>query len=431
MFAVFTSNSQSCTPPSGFVEISDVTEDVFRQHIFYKIAGGSEPSNYSFEVGASAPLVVTLSAFRGVNTSSPIDIGVESDSSTTHSEPYTTPSVSGGTAGLLLYGRSARISSSTPVTFTASGVTERVDQGVFSGGSVSYSSALYSANSEYTSGGSKSGLGITSSGSESHNIVFTVALKSSGIPGTMEIVMPSIPTVTMAGTQAAPAVVDIVMPSMPTVSVNVFHGASEGPLAVEVPVTVSINGASAAAGLLDVDVPILFDIPGETRSFGGNTVTPEREERWLVITQEGFYLGVRTGSRFPLHIEMPLVLVQFDGRVSTFAFPADTYAEVFDPAIRLTIGGTGTTSIAVSVENATVNAGEASAPEAASVAVETYDASFVSTAVADAGLAEVSVSSDDISYEQMVSIEAFDPQVQVNEDIVAALAGHASVTCHN
>lgn len=430
IFAVFTSNSQNCTPPSGFIELSDETEDVFRQQIFYKIAGSGEPSSYTFSVPSAAPLLVTLSAFRGVDTANPIDIAIQTETSTTHSEPYTTPSLSGGTAGLLLYGRSARLSGTTPVTFTASGVTERIDAGVYSGGSVCYSSCLYTANSEYTSGGSKSGLAITSSGSESHNVVFTIALKSSGIPGTMTINMPSIPSVSMSGSNAVPGTMAINMPSLPSMSVNAFHGQYEGPLDVDVPISMSVNAVTAASGTLDVVVPINFNFPGETRIFSDNAIIWEREERWLVITQEGYYLGVRNIFQAPLHIDMPLPIVNFLGNASPLAGPADTYAEVFAPVIDadgVTAGGTAV--VTATAYAATVTFG--SAPPVGTVATTATVDQPVAKVSALAGLAICGCSIEQMNFDEMAEVTVYVPTISVNNDFTAANAGHVTVSCHN
>lgn len=333
LLAFFTSNSQECTPPSGFTEIDDNVNEVFRSQIFYKVAGGSEPASYSFSVPSSCPLVASVTCLRGVNTSSPIDIAPVADTDLTHSEPYTTPTVSGGTSGVLVYHRTVRVSGSTPATFTgAAGATERVDVGVFSGGSVCYSQGTYVSTTEYATSGSKSGLAITASQSESHNVVVTLGVKASGIPGTMDVDLPSIPTMTASGSVAYPAVVDVDL-HPPTMTVEAFHGSYEGPLDVQVPVTVTLAGHTDVRGSLDVEVPISFDTFAETRRFADNVVVPDREERWLVMTQDGYRLGIRDVRHIPLVVMLPELQVEFFGTTAPLAGENFVTAEAFEPTV--------------------------------------------------------------------------------------------------
>lgn len=310
LLAFFVSNSQNATPPSGWTEIADETIEVFRLQVYYKVAGGSEPANYSFTVGASAPLVLAISAFRGVDTADPIDIDPVVETALTHSEGYTTPTVSGGTAGRLLYFRAVRLSGSTPPTFTASGLPELADVGVFSGGTVCYSQVHYTSTSDYNTTGSQGGASITCSASESHNIVLTMGVKSSGIPGTMEATMP-LPQMTASGSWSIPAVLDVDM-LLPSMTATAFAGDNEATLTVVVPVSMSAAGNTPVRGTLDAVVPIEFDAPGETRYFAENVVLVDRDERWIVITQDGYYLGVRNQAITLLRIDMPLPEVDID-----------------------------------------------------------------------------------------------------------------------
>ncbi len=432
LLAFFTSNSQNCTPPSGFTEIADEVTEVFRSQVFYKVAGGSEPANYTFSVAAAAPLIVSLMCLRGVDTSDPIDIDPEVETSLTHSEPYTTPSVSGGSGGVLVYHRTVRVSGTTPATFTgAAGATERTDAGVFSGGSVCYSQGTYVANSEYSGSGSKSGLAITSSQSESHNIVLTLGVKSSGIPGTMTATIPAIPSMSFSGSVAYPAVVDVDLP-MPTMSFDVFNGEYEGPLDVQVPISTGIEGYTDVRGTVDTEIPVPVDFLGETRRFAENVVTPDREERWLIITQDGYRLGIRNVTHLPLVVELPLIQVHFAGFTSAPGPTAEVQAEVFAPTVNAP-GAAGVATASVEASDAAVVFGIAVPAETVDVSVSVDGDSAVHVTAAAGGV-DVSAVAESANQARGDADDA-SAAVSTNDATVSrgtrALAGHVSVTCHN
>ena len=63
------------TPPAGWVDIYD---DLIGQisgvmSLYYKIAGGSEPSNYTFNFSDTTRVRVAIAAFSNVDTSAPIN----------------------------------------------------------------------------------------------------------------------------------------------------------------------------------------------------------------------------------------------------------------------------------------------------------------------------------------------------------------------
>lgn len=408
LVAVFTSNSQDCTPPPGWTEIVDEVVEVFRCQIFYKVAGGSEPANYTFSVGSSAPLVLSVSAFRGIDTAAPIDISPVFESGTGHSEAYTTPSVTGGSSGRLLYLRTVRESGSTPATFTASSVTELADVGVFSGGSVSYSLGLYMATVDYNTSGSQSGLAITCSLTEEHNIVATWGIKSAGVPGSMSANMP-IPTVSMSGSWAIPAVVDADIP-LPSVSVTAFSGEFEGSLAAQVPITVSVVAFVEPRGALDASILPVITMGAETRHFSDSVISIEREERWLIMTQDGYRPGIRSGADLPMNIDLPLILVDFTG--SGFPQP-------------------GLISVTSSAFDATVASGALASAGTASIAVTAYDAAIsqLSTVSASVAANNASVKISPSADQASPSVTAHDvPLINLQEIFASVVVNDATVT---
>lgn len=329
LLAFFTSNSQNATAPSGWTQIFDTTIEVFRTQVFRKVAGSSEPSNYQFSVGSPAPLVLSITALRGGDSATPLDVTTQFDSSTTSSEPHTTPSVTGGTSGRLVYFRGVRRSGTTVPTFTASGVTELSDVGVFSGGSICYAQGLYLANSDYSGSGTKSGLGITCSQSESHNIVATIGVKAASIPGDVSIDIPSIPDATASGEVSVPAELDADLPLLGPVEAEAFHGDPEATLDAQIPVSMEAAGTTDSGGPLAAVIVPMISFLGEARRFAENIVSVKPDERWLVITQDGYYLGTREAVRdFPIFVVLPELQASISGNVSALGLtvPADVVA---------------------------------------------------------------------------------------------------------
>lgn len=433
LLAFFTSNNQNCSPPSGWTEIADETIEVFRTQVFYKVAGGSEPSNYQFSVSSSAPLVASVTCIRDVDKTTPIDITAVAETDTEHSEPYTTPSITGGSAGRLVYFRAVRVLSSTPATFTASGVTELKDVGVFSGGSASYSQGLYLANADYSGSGTKSGLAITTSGTDTHNFVFTVGLKAkAGVTGTIDADVPSIPTVSMAATWALAASLSVQMP-MPSMTSEVFNGNFEAELDVDVPISMNIAASTPVRGELDVIPVPEADFTGETRFFAENVVIPVREERWFIMTQDGYYLGIRTGVDLPMRIEMPLPVVTIAAQSVTHADEEITASvETLEPSETIVSFAGGTTDVVTTTYDASVvpgalamaeevNLDTTSAWEEVSTAI-TFSSEMATEVQADAyNLIGASVVTD----VNTVSVTAYDPIIG---NAIQAPAEHVSVS---
>lgn len=429
LLAFFSSNSQACTPPAGWTLLTDETTEVFRLQAYYKVAGGSEPASYSFSVGAAAPLVLSITALRGVDTGDVFDSSVGIESALTHSEPYTTPSVTADSAGRLLYFRAVRASTTTPFTFTASGVSELRDVGVFSGGSVSYSQGIYLATSDYSTSGSKSGLAITCSGTESHNIVFTLAIKSSGVTGDSEMTLP-LPTMSASGYWSYPATLETELP-LPDVSVDVFHGEYEAVLDGDVNISVAFSGNTPVRGPMDVVIPLDLEFGGETRRFAENIVEVVREERWLIITQDGYRPGVRNVTFTRLTVDLPLLGVSFAVKADPAAPPvsADVVAEGAHVGFSFSAGST---SASVAASNATVAYGDVGMSEDVVVTVTANDASIAMTTDAEhaSALAEgLDASGTEAGSEEVTaSVTAYNP---TGAPGIHAFAGHAAVSCHN
>lgn len=436
LLAFFTSNSQNCSPPSGWTEIADDVAEVFRMQVFYKVAGGSEPANYTFSVSSDAPLICTITALSGVDQSDPIDIDPEVETQTgNHSEPYQTPSVSGGLGGALLYWRGCRRqSSTTPISFTGAGATELEDAGVGGTSSVAYSHGIYLATTGYTSSGTKSGHNINASATESHNIVGTLGLKAVAVPGTLEAEL-LMPTMSFAGNPAIPGEVDIGLPSLEFAGEG-FYGDTEGTLDVEVPISMEFDGGSPPAGSLDVLVTPVFEILGETRKFSDNVVVPDRDERWLVVNEESLRPGLRQIFYLPLRIELPSLSYQFIGDLPPFGFPPDPIPVTANaPAqFNLTHREQAPVSVSATAYAVTMRPGEIPNAGAVTATATANNATVAKTKSVSAGHVTASVTAFDVRGIQATPTNASASVTANNATVLRgtkANAGHASVNCHN
>lgn len=337
LIAFLTSNNQNCTPPAGWTEVTevDVVEGVFRFQLFYKVAGASEPASYAFSVPVSTILVLTVSAWRLVDTVTPFDIDPSVVASLTQSEPYSTPTISGGTRGRVLYYRAARDNTTTPITFTesTSGVSELSDTGVTDGSSVSYSGALFADDGDYETSGSKSGLAVTASATETHNVAMTLALKASSASGPLvaELALPSMES---DAAVEIPGSMDAELPLF-EFEMDGWYGNTEATLDVVVPVGVTIAGTPHTQGDLDVSVTtISMSSFAETRRFAENIVNVEDESRWLIVYQDDIRLGNRKTAlkEAVLGASVPIE-VSFDVYADIQGIPASATATAYGATI--------------------------------------------------------------------------------------------------
>jgi hypothetical protein len=111
------------TAPSGWAAVQDTTlSTTMRQITYYRVAGGSEPTSYSWELGSKRQASGGISDYRGVNATAPIDA---SASTTGASGNATISSVTTSAANDMVMG-AVGVATATSVTPDAS-MTERYD----------------------------------------------------------------------------------------------------------------------------------------------------------------------------------------------------------------------------------------------------------------------------------------------------------------
>lgn len=227
MLAFVAQNEQTITA-SGWTQITQEagSGDTFSGTAFYKVAGGSEPADYTFSVPSSgAPLAVGIVAFRGCDTADPIHASTSSWSNN-EAEPDSGISLTTSGTSRRVVARCAR-STSSIITFSTatSGWTERCDEGAFSGGSVRYSVGVFTRDAD-DSGSSLATPAVTASDTDTSTIWLHIALEP-GVPPT------NAPATVASVTATAYA------PASLTVGTNATHGA----------ITATAHNASVLTGV--------------------------------------------------------------------------------------------------------------------------------------------------------------------------------------
>lgn len=166
------------TLPAGFTQFQISTDgsttNNFRAYGWYKVCGGSEPGSYSFgsttAAAAGAPMVATVSAWRGVNVSSVIANSsiVSEGTSAEPANPAT--SFTQSVNGRLFHTRCSRSTTAIPTFNTATtDWTEIADVGFYSGGTVRYGIGLFVSDFD-TASGSRTEPAVTCETTETDNV---------------------------------------------------------------------------------------------------------------------------------------------------------------------------------------------------------------------------------------------------------------------
>ena len=116
--------------PAGWVQIAAVIQGTStRAYGYYKVAGSSEPTSYTWTLNASVQNAGGIARYSGVDTATPLDAPPQSASGTS-ATTGTVPAVTTSTANAMLVGCMGIDSSSTGVLITSpAGMTEAWDIG--------------------------------------------------------------------------------------------------------------------------------------------------------------------------------------------------------------------------------------------------------------------------------------------------------------
>jgi large repetitive protein len=116
-------SSVAITAPAGWTQQADQTATGVRTTTFTKVAGGAEPASYAFTLSAATKAAAALSAFVGVDNTSPVDVAARQVNVSTLS--HVAPSVT-TTGGNRLVVVANGLATNTSLT-APSGSTELVD----------------------------------------------------------------------------------------------------------------------------------------------------------------------------------------------------------------------------------------------------------------------------------------------------------------
>lgn len=312
LVAVITSDSTTPTAPSGWVHFGGGLHGSasWNNNLYYKVAGGSEPSNYTWTVGTSGPSAGCVNAFSGVDTTDVIDGFVESES-TTSTEPNTTPNatITVTTGHRMFYIRNVRDSPGGGTAVAANLTESSADHerhstigSVSSTGNTSYTVGYFTKPVNDVGSGTYNGLAITCDISEDHNYEATYALVAQADPasGDLGATLPAVtssfaatrqipegPVATtlapvvasMSGVAAPPEgpLATALAPVSAALTGSSIYGAADASLA---PISATLSGSVIPSGPLGATLaPITSSFGSETRQFGEHVIKIEAEHR--------------------------------------------------------------------------------------------------------------------------------------------------------
>jgi hypothetical protein len=297
LFVVGASNEGSWdTLPSGFtqqyVSTDANTTNNFRVYVWTKVCGGSEPASYSFGSttagGSGAPMVVVMTAWRGVDNTTPVLHSSNADAGTSAepSNPATSFTQTG--AGRVVFARSARSTTAIPTFSTGdAGWSELADVGEWSGGTVRYGIGFYAKTAD-TSSGSQAEPAVTCATTETDNVFNLFCLKAE------------------------------------PVSTNASAGAvSATATAYDASTIATVTGVTSAAAVATAyNATVLTGVAAENTGFGAATVTAYNAAGWVIhpvnVGVQAFDATVAIG----VSAERALASVAVNGAVAYFGAPA-------------------------------------------------------------------------------------------------------------
>lgn len=176
--------------PSGWTKETeyDSTNFAGTHTLWWKVAGGSEPSNYTWtdDSGDSTPLNGCILTWDGVDTSAPVNIVGNAESAGTDTK--STPSVTTTQRCLMVHARMGRVASAddtigTQGTFVAiTNYTKRIDP-ANRGGTVEYFTEVHSLTAgTIVNPGSQSGISYNSNRVLSGSVEWQIGLRDNAPP---------------------------------------------------------------------------------------------------------------------------------------------------------------------------------------------------------------------------------------------------------
>lgn len=176
LVAVIFTTGGSPAPPVGWTQIGSdgLTSGVSIGRAWYRVAGGSEPANYTWTMSASDSAVLLMSAYTGVDTGNPVETltwGGSTGATTSQVAPASSPTMPGAMQ-VSAWGATGGAGSYTP----PSGMTEFADTTT----AWQFGAGAYDALDASGSTGTRTATCNTSTGYLSVSIVLVPVGSSSG-----------------------------------------------------------------------------------------------------------------------------------------------------------------------------------------------------------------------------------------------------------
>lgn len=315
LIATFAVNEGTITASgwTAFVTRTDTPNNTFGGYLYYKWAGPSEPSTYTFSSSATdAPMPIVVTAWRGVHTTDPMPAGAVEVGGNVSANVNPNPpnSFSQGNFGLLFYSRLSRAQVSPTPTFTNSSASWSLlgQIGGFSGGQARYSVCQVWHNTR-TGAGTRSEPDVRADVDTTDNVYILGYLREEpDRTGAITSQLPSV-TSTFAGEREMPAgSITAQLPKI-TSSFTATGAPPEGALAAALPKVSASFQASGVGGGFTSTLPSIhseweggvepigpFELTlpsltssfvAETSVFGEHVIRVEREDRAFRVVDDG------------------------------------------------------------------------------------------------------------------------------------------------
>lgn len=366
-------NELTITVPAGFTQVAlsanADTPGTFSGGMWYKVAGGSEPASYTFSKSADGgPIAVSLSAFRGCNTTSPIDVSSEIAGGAAGEPANPATSVTQTASGHLVYARFTRNVSGTSGVAEApaysngtAGWSELGEAAAFSGATVNYGVGVYAADAD-TGAGAQTEPAITVSRTETDNVYILAALLAAPEGDVATSLAPVVAALAgdhrisgVLGTELSPVVAAFAGNGGPTagtldtvlssVVADAEGTATGGTVGATLPaVTSAFEGAVVPSGGFECQLaPVTCAFVMETKPFGEHVISVEADHRsFLIIDDDPGLLPIKRSAVYttplssPLAVEADITVSAYDAFVNTGVQSIESSAEAFQPVARIT-----------------------------------------------------------------------------------------------
>lgn len=305
--------SVTFTLPSGWTLVSAYlnTGSNMTAGVAYKVAGGSEPTSYTFsdDTASGAPLCGAILTYRGVDTVNPINThGATNTASTDTVAAPTMTSTAVGTYVWFRTGKTANVASEGDFAITGGTARQKTSN---RGGSTQYFVESADSNGDL-SVGSNTGASFDSdqvlTGSIERTVVLTAAptgTSAATLPamtssfaatmttpsGTVDAQLPAI-TSDFAGLGAPPS--GALDSALPAVSSSVTATSIGGAFASTLPsVTSSVDGSVNPIGGFTAQLPSITSLfVTETVPFGEHVIRVASEGRAFRVIDDGSEIGL-------------------------------------------------------------------------------------------------------------------------------------------